>query len=107
MTALAGRSARCAWERSADGFRQEIPAQGLAPFDLVGRTWQKVADHEAELTALYGDWRTPDPTWSCTEERSIVRRHKHPHLDTVWRDALDPVPPRPDPGATRPATLEP
>jgi hypothetical protein len=43
--------------------RMRIPRQRLARFDFLERSWQKVDDHESELEFLYGDWRTPDPTW--------------------------------------------
>ncbi len=83
-----------------------LPAQPRAQFDLLGRTWRKVTDHEAELTAIYGDWRTPDPAWSFTQEGTIVERHKHPSLDTAWTGSTAPERPRPVPEPTRPATME-
>ena len=51
-----------------------IPDQALVPFEFVGRTWHKHADHEAELTAMYGDWRTPDPDWWFMNDYAIVER---------------------------------
>jgi len=52
----------------------ELPLQGRVPFPFLDRTWHKVADHEAELTALFGDWRTPDPTWTFLDSADIVER---------------------------------
>jgi hypothetical protein len=44
-----------------------IPAQPLEEVRFLDRTWLKVCDHDAELTALYGDWRTPGPAIERTE----------------------------------------
>lgn len=52
----------------------EIPGQPLEEFRFLGRTWLKVRDHDAELTALYGDWRTPRPDWDYMAGPSIVDR---------------------------------
>lgn len=38
----------------------EIPVHGLDEFELYGRRWLKPDNADACLTALYGDWRTPD-----------------------------------------------
>jgi hypothetical protein len=54
--------------------RCEIPAQPLEEIRFLGRTWLKVADHDAELTALYGDWRTPNPSWNYMHGPAIVAR---------------------------------
>jgi hypothetical protein len=51
-----------------------LPRQELAPFEFLGRTWLKALDHEAELEAMYGDWRTPDPTFDYLHEHTIVAR---------------------------------
>ena len=53
-----------------------LARQELEPFEFLGRTWQKSADHEAELEAIYGDWRTPDPTFSYLDEGTIVGRSR-------------------------------
>ena len=58
----------------------EIAEQSLERFELVGRTWLEHADHEAELTAMYGDWRTPDPAWEYMNDVAIVER-------TAWERA--------------------
>lgn len=53
----------------------EIPAQPLEPFEMFGRTWLKSKDHDLELTALYGDWRTPRSDWQPERDNpSIVSR---------------------------------
>jgi hypothetical protein len=51
-----------------------VPRQQTVPFEFLGRTWYKAADHEAELEAVYGDWRTPDPDFDYLDECSIVAR---------------------------------
>ena len=51
-----------------------IADQALVPFELVGRTWLKHADHDAELTAMYGDWRTPNRNWWYMDDLAIVER---------------------------------
>jgi hypothetical protein len=51
-----------------------LPRQELEAFEFLGRTWHKSVDHEAELEAIYGDWRTPDRAWSYMNERAIVAR---------------------------------
>ncbi|HEY6780279.1 MAG TPA: hypothetical protein VI111_04950 [Thermoleophilaceae bacterium] len=49
-----------------------IPAQPLEEFGFLGRSWLKVRDHDAELTALYGDWRTPCADWDYLDGPAIV-----------------------------------
>ena len=61
----------------------EIPGQPLEEFRFLGRTWLKVRDHDAELTALYGDWRTPRPDWDYMTGPSIVGRA--PWDDSTFR----------------------
>jgi hypothetical protein len=51
-----------------------LPAQPLEEFFFLGRYWLKPTDHDAELTALYGDWRTPDPGFNYMDGRAIVSR---------------------------------
>jgi hypothetical protein len=41
--------------------RCSISAQPLEEVRFLDRAWLAVRDPDAELTALYGDWRTPDP----------------------------------------------
>jgi hypothetical protein len=55
--------------------RCEIPAQPLDELRFLDRTWLKVRDTDAELTALYGDWRTPAPGFPYMEAPTIVSRH--------------------------------
>ena len=62
----------------------EIPAQPRVPFTFLDRTWQKVAGHDAELTAIYGDWRTPRPDWSYTSDRAVVERIPMALLPHGW-----------------------
>lgn len=62
----------------------EIPAQERVPFRLVGRTWSKVADHDAELSAIYGDWRTPRPDWFYGDDHAIVAWHGTPDHLIAW-----------------------
>jgi hypothetical protein len=52
----------------------EIPAQPLEDVRFLDRSWLKVRDHDAELTALYGDWRTPNPLWNYMQGPAIVER---------------------------------
>jgi hypothetical protein len=59
-----------------------IADQPKVPFSFLGRTWLKSDDHEAELEALYGDWRTPRPDWNYLDEPSIVAKHP-------WRDPTE------------------
>jgi hypothetical protein len=51
-----------------------LPAQPLEDFSFLGRRWLKPADHEAELTALYGTWRIPDPHFDYMQGAAIVQR---------------------------------
>jgi SAM-dependent methyltransferase len=60
--------------------RCTIPAQPLKELRLAGRTWLHARDSDVELTALYGDWRTPNPDWNYLEGPSIVET-------TAWDDA--------------------
>jgi hypothetical protein len=53
-----------------------LARQELEPFEFLGRPWLKSADHEAELEAIYGDWRTPDPTWTYLNEGTIIGRSR-------------------------------
>jgi Methyltransferase domain len=57
-----------------------IADQALVAFEFVGRTWHRHANHDAELTAMYGDWRTPNPDWWYMDDLAIVER-------TVWTRA--------------------
>jgi hypothetical protein len=51
----------------------EAPDQPLVPFEFVGRTWLKPADHDLELTVTYGPWREPDPMFSYLDQPNVVR----------------------------------
>jgi len=50
----------------------EIPAQPTEPFELVSRWWLKAKDHDLDLTALYGDWRTPRLDWRTDRDSPAV-----------------------------------
>jgi hypothetical protein len=65
-----------------------LPRQELEPFEFLGRTWLKPRDHDLLLRTCYGDWRTPDPTWTMFDDHSLVARR-------AWRPAAD----LPDPDA--------
>jgi hypothetical protein len=58
----------------ATQFTALLPAQRLEPFDFLGRTWLKVADHDRELTELYGNWRLPNPSWDCMRDGRFIAR---------------------------------
>lgn len=51
---------------------EEVPAQELERFELCGRAWLKVKDHERELTRLYGEWRVPRPDWDTARDSPAV-----------------------------------
>ena len=56
----------------------EVPAQPLTAFELFGKRWLKVADHERELAAVYGDWRTPRLEWRTDRDSpSVTSREPH------------------------------
>lgn len=67
----------------------EIPAQDRVPFRLVRRTWSKVADHDAELSAIYGDWRTPCPDWFYGDDHAVVAWHGTPDYQIAWSSLDD------------------
>jgi SAM-dependent methyltransferase len=51
--------------------RCAIPAQPLAEVCLADRTWLAARDADVELTALFNDWRTPNPDWNYLEGPSV------------------------------------
>jgi hypothetical protein len=53
-----------------------LTAQERVPFTFLDREWLKVRDHEAELTALYGSWRVPDPDWDYIEGGGVIARER-------------------------------
>lgn len=59
----------------------EIPAQPLVPFELFGRTWLKSEDHERELTAMYGDWRTPKEDWHAERDSPAIVSREYDCVD--------------------------
>lgn len=77
------------WDELAAGYNEveaRIPAQPRVPFNFLGRTWLKVADHDRELTAIYGNWRVPQTDWvGARDEKSIVGRERWLHAsDLQW-----------------------
>jgi hypothetical protein len=60
--------------------RCAIPAQPLAEVRLADRTWLAARDGDAELTALFNDWRTPNPDWNYLEGPSVRET-------SVWDDS--------------------
>lgn len=51
----------------------QVPCVHLAPIQFLGRTWLKPADHDAYLTAEYGDWRIPNPAFDArSDDRSVI-----------------------------------
>jgi hypothetical protein len=50
-----------------------VARQPLEMITLAGLQWPKSADHDTELTSIYGDWRTPNPAWSYRDDHSIIR----------------------------------
>ena len=68
----------------------EIPVQSTVPFDFLERTWLKHADHEQELTRMYGDWRTPDPDWWYMDDRASVQREPWSRAaELAWDGTFD------------------
>ena len=61
-----------------------IPAQPLEEIRYLGRTWLKARDHDVELTALYGDWRTPDKGWDYMKAPSVVAQRPWDDSDHRW-----------------------
>jgi hypothetical protein len=61
-----------------------LPRQGLAPFGFLRRTWLKSEDHDAELTAMYGDWRTPVVDWCFLDELTVVATRRWKATDYRW-----------------------
>ncbi len=57
-------------------FRCQVPRHGFAPIRFLGRRWLKPEPHEPYLETLYGDWRTPDPSYSYLKAGSIVERSR-------------------------------
>jgi len=54
----------------------EVPAHGLAEFELYGKRWQVPAHAEDVLTRIYGDWQKPNPGYlNWRDCRAIVERY--------------------------------
>ena len=63
----------------------ELPAQPREQIVFLDRTWLKVVDHDAELTANYGNWRTPNPDWDYLDSPSIVATEPWDPSSFSWR----------------------
>lgn len=64
-----------------------IPDQPLTTFELLDREWLRHEDFDKELTAMYGDWRTPDRGWNyLTDDLAIIERQPWTRSDTTWSD---------------------
>jgi hypothetical protein len=62
----------------------EVGDQPLVPFEFLGRTWMKSADHEKDLEVTYGEWRIPDLTFSFVDQPNIVDRQAWRHPGKEW-----------------------
>jgi hypothetical protein len=86
----AGRSKRVfVYTSGPDGLLElegRLTVEPLEPFDFLGRRWLKPKEHEALLTSIYGDWRTPDPNWSALDDGSIFARRKWSSTDNSWNE---------------------
>jgi hypothetical protein len=49
------------------------PAQPLEEIHFLERSWLKPQDHDLELTAMYGDWRTPDASFNYLTGPAVDR----------------------------------
>lgn len=67
----------------------DLTDQCVSPFRFLGRTWLKSEDHEAELAAMYGDWRTPDPGFDYPDEPCIVSAEPWRELRKDWPYAAE------------------
>jgi hypothetical protein len=72
-----------------------IPDQPLVTFTFLSATWRRHADHDAELTRIYGDWRTPAPDWCYMDDLAIVEREPWAWgMATRWFGEPGGAPPR-------------
>lgn len=71
-----------------------VPAQPLDRFRFLGRTWNKVVDHELELQVLYGPgWREPEPDWWYMHDCAITLRRPWLRTDATWDGDLSDLAP--------------
>ena len=63
----------------------ETPGCELDKFEFYNRTWLKPANHEEYLTALYGDWKTPDKKYKHNKSKTVVSRKEMPGKQ-IWKD---------------------
>lgn len=62
---------------------QRVPTSGRREVEFLGVRWQVPDPVEPVLSAMYGDWRTPDPGWDYMTSPAIVdvqpwNRPRHP-----------------------------
>lgn len=67
-----------------------VAAQPRVPFSFLGRRWQKLEDHDRELTGMYGDWRSPNPNWWYMAG-ALVEREPWYRTECAWDGALAPT----------------
>ncbi len=54
----------------------EVPAHGLADFELYGRRFRIPDNAEQQLEILYGNWRQPDPNYLYWRDcKATIERH--------------------------------
>lgn len=58
--------------------------QPNTPFDFLGRSWLKPADHERALSDNYKDWRGPASGWSYAQARTVIARHPARFVPEAW-----------------------
>jgi hypothetical protein len=57
-------------------FANEVPAHGLADFELYGRRFRIPDNAERQLEILYGNWRKPDPDYKYWRDcKATVERN--------------------------------
>lgn len=71
-----------------------IPRQKIVPFHFLGRDWLKHEDHAAELTAIYGDWKTPQKDWSYLDAYAVDDRHGWLRGNAPWDGTLEDTEPQ-------------
>jgi hypothetical protein len=69
--------------------------QDVEAFQFLRRVWLKPVDHEAALTANYGDWRRAHPDWHYAMSGTVIQRHRATFARQQW-----------NPGGTRPSKEE-
>jgi len=62
--------------RSPEQIEKSYPDMALVRQEFLGRAWRVPCDVDAALTYHYGDWRTPDESWDCADDRNVIRREE-------------------------------